>query len=256
MRSIRRTAAILHERYGINIGHSSVWNAARLAGLTSYKRPRRPFLTDAHKARRLRFTAKYRNQNWRHVLFSDEKTFELFAHPHNQYVWSTSADRVPVSATVKHPPKLHVWAGMSYYGKTKLYIFTGNMDSPFYEGILKERLVVDGRRIFGDRPWVFQQDGDPKHTSDRVQGWLRQHVRFIPKADWPANSPDLNPMENLWAYLQRRVYAREPRTLDGLQRIIQEEWDAIPVEQLQRLVNSMPRRLVAVEYHQGGNTSY
>ena len=145
---------------------------------------------------------------------------------------------------------------MSYYGKTELYFFTGNMDALFYKGILKERLLPDARRIFGNRPWIFQQDGDPKHNSGLVQGWLRKHVRFIAKGDWPANSPDLNPMENLWAYLQQRVYAREPRTLAGLQRIIRQEWDAIPIEQLHRLANSMPRRLVAVQYRQGGSTSY
>ena len=157
---------------------------------------------------------------------------------------------------MKHPPKLHVWAGMSYYGKTELYMFTGNMDAEFYEGILKERLLPDAARMFGGRPWVFQQDGHPKHNSARVQAWLRDNVRFLAKGDWPANSPDLNPMENLWAYLQQRVYAREPRTLAGLQQVIQQEWETIPIEKLQRLVNSMPRRFAAVQYKQGGPTSY
>lgn len=130
------------------------------------------------------------------------------------------------------------------------------MDAEFYKGILKERLVADGTRIFGGRRWLFQQDGDPKHTSRLVQGWLERHARFIPKKDWPANSPDLNPIENLWAYLQDRVYARMPRTLGGLQRIIEEEWEAIPLEKLRRLVDSMPRRLAAVQHNQGGSTSY
>ena len=190
------------------MSHMSVMKAARLAGLTAYKRPTKPVLNAAHKARRLRFAAKYRRLNWRQVLFSDEKTFELFARPHNQYIWSKSAADVPANPTVKHPPKLHVWGGMSYYGKTELYFFTGNTDALFYKGILKERLLPDARRIFGNRPWILQQDGDPKHNSGLVQGWLRKHVRFIAKGDWPANSPDLNPMENLWAYLQQRVYAR------------------------------------------------
>jgi hypothetical protein len=163
---------------------------------------------------------------------------------------------MPSNPTVKHPPKLHVWAGISYHGKTDLFFFTGNMDAPFYRDILKERLLPDARRMFGDRPWIFQQDGDPKHNSNLAQTWLRKHVRFIAKGDWPANSPDLNPMENLWAYLQQRVYAREPRTLAGLQRIIQEEWDATPIELVRRLVDSMPRRLAAVQYKDGGHTSY
>ena len=255
-RSVRRVAALLRERYGIHLSNASVFRAARAAGLKSYLRPTKPFLTDAHKLRRLAFVRKYRRLNWRQVLFSDEKTFQLFGHPHNRYIWAPEASDVPAQATVKHPPKLHVWAGMSYYGKTELYMFTGNMDAEFYEGILKERLLPDAARMFGGRPWVFQQDGDPKHNSARVQAWLRDNVRFLAKGDWPANSPDLNPMENLWAYLQQRVYAREPRTLAGLQQVIQQEWETIPIEKLQRLVNSMPRRFAAVQYKQGGPTSY
>jgi hypothetical protein len=246
----------LLERYGIDVSMTSVFRAAHLAGLAPHKRPSKPFLNAAHKNRRLRFAAKFRRQNWRDVLFSDEKTFELFAHPKNQYIWTSSAAEVPPNPTVKHPPKLHVWGGISYYGKTELFIFTGNMDREFYKGILEERLLRDARRIFGRRPWLFQQDGDPKHTSDLVQNWLQQHVRFIPKGDWPANSPDLNPIENLWAYLQQRVYAREPRTLAQLQRFIEEEWDAVPIEMLHRLVDSMNRRLAAVVYKGGGNTSF
>lgn len=233
-----------------------MYRAAKLLGLRAYKRPRKPLLTPANKARRLAFANKYRGQNWRLVLFSDEKTFELFAQPHNQYVWTDRADQVNPLPTVKHPPKLHVWAGISYFGKTELYVFTGNMDAPFYKGILKERLVTDASRIFGGRRWLFQQDGDPKHTSRLVQDWLERRVRFIRKSDWPPNSPDLNPIENLWAYLQEKVYARSPRTLDGLQRIIEDEWEAIPIEKLRHLVDSMPRRLAAVEHMQGGSTSY
>lgn len=244
------------ERYGIVVSKDSVRRAARLAGLVPRKRQRHPFLTDASKARRLAFARKFRRQNWRTVLFSDEKTFELFAASHNQFIWAAAPEDVPALPTVKHPPKLHVWGGISFHGKTELYIFTGNMDAEFYEGILKERLLPDAARMFGGRHWTFQQDGDPKHTSHRVQRWLEQHVRFISKRDWPPNSPDLNPIENLWAYLQQRVYAREPRTLSQLQRIIEEEWEAIPLERVRRLVNSMPRRLVAVVFNQGGNTSF
>jgi hypothetical protein len=255
-RSTRRVAALLQERYGIAVGHSSVAVAARLAGLKARKRPRKPLLTDAHKQRRLRFVHKFRLQNWRRVLFSDEKTFELFAHPRNQYIWTATAAEVPAQPTVKHPPKLHVWGGISYFGKTELYIFTGNMNAVFYKSILKTRLRTDAARIFGRRAWTFQQDGDPKHTSRRVQRWLEKNVRFIGKNDWPANSPDLNPIENLWAYLQARVYARNPRTLAGLQRIIEEEWEAYPIERIRRLVDSMPRRFAAVLYNLGGSTSY
>lgn len=192
------------------------------------------------------------------MLFTDEKTFELFGSPNNDIIWETSAEAVPARPTVKHPPKLHVWGGMCYYGKTELVVFTGSLTAPFYVNeILAERVPPDAARLFGRQPWVFQQDGDPKHTSQLAQAWLRDNTpAFIPKDDWPANSPDLNPMEQLWAPLQDRVYRREPRTVAGLQRIIEEEWNAIPAEHLHSLVESMPRRFNAVIAARGGPTKY
>lgn len=189
--------------------------------------------------------------------YLDEKTFVLFGLPKNEFIWDAPEVEVPGRPTVKHAEKLHVWGGISWYGKTELYCFTGNMDGEFYEGILCERLPADIPRIFGDRDWVFQQDGDPKHTSKRVQAWLRANTpKFIPKKDWPANSPDLNPIENLWSDLQDRVYAREPRTLSGLQRIVEEEWEAYPIEKVRKLTDSLPRRLAAVQHNGGGSTRY
>jgi hypothetical protein len=131
------------------------------------------------------------------------------------------------------------------------------MDATFYKSILEERLLQDAHEIFGRRPWVFQADNDPKHTSKLAQQWVRDNVRRqIPVSDWPANSPDLNIIEHVWAHLQARVYAREPRTLDGLHRIILEEWEATPIEFLQKLVDSYPRRLEAVRINQGGSICY
>jgi hypothetical protein len=235
----------------------SVQRAARLAGLKPIVRQRKPLLTNDHKRRRMAFVRKYKKQDWRVVLFTDEKTFTLFGNNSHEVIWAESAADVPPQSRVKHPAKLHVWGGVSFYGKTQLFIFQGNMDKMLYKSILEERLLQDARAIFGHRPWVFQADNDPKHTSKLAQQWINDNVPAqIPKCDWPANSPDLNIIENLWACLQQKVYSREPRTLDGLHRIILEEWNAYPIENLRTLVESMPRRLEAVRANRGGSTKY
>lgn len=75
--------------------------------------------------------------------------------------------------------------------------------------------------------------------------------------DWPGNSPDLNPIENLWHILKVRVTKKKPRTLRDLDRIIEEVWyTGISAETLQNLTNSMPDRIQAVIKNKGGSTKY
>ena len=76
--------------------------------------------------------------------------------------------------------------------------------------------------------------------------------------EWPELSPDLNPIENLWDQLSRRVEAHNsvPQNLNDLRAALQEEWDAVPQQTIRRLVNSMRRRSQAVTDAQGHTTSY
>jgi hypothetical protein len=254
-RSVRQ-ATVKIRQSGMDIRKSTVHNVAKVAGLKSYVQQKKPLLSQAQKHKRLAFATKFKDFDWKSVIFSDETTFQLMGNKGRRRFWATSPAEVPTAPAVKYPEKLHVWAGFSYYGKTRLYCFTGNMNAPFYLGILQERLLKDATAMFGSEPWVFLQDSDPKHTSNRVREWLEENVEYIPKADWPANSPDINCLENLWAVLKKRVNERQPRNLEELQRAIEREWDAVTPGQIQNLVNSMDRRLAAVRENQGGSTSY
>ena len=76
--------------------------------------------------------------------------------------------------------------------------------------------------------------------------------------EWPALSPDLNPIENLWDQPSRRVEARNPapQNLNDLRAALQEEWNAMPQQTISRLVNSMRRRGQAIIDGQGHMTDY
>ena len=82
--------------------------------------------------------------------------------------------------------------------------------------------------------------------------------RRMPLLEWPSRSPDLNPMENLWAIMARRVYAnnRQYATVDELQRAIWDAFLSVPQEVITNLVNSMPNRMFQLINRNGGLTDY
>lgn len=88
---------------------------------------------------------------------------------------------------------------------------------------------------------IFQQDGDPKHTAKIVKQWLASQK--FKTMQWAAQSPDLNPIENLWALLKKRLarYENAPQNLNELWFRVKSEWANIPTEHIDKLVESMPK---------------
>uniref|UniRef100_A0A3P8TPJ8 Tc1-like transposase DDE domain-containing protein n=1 Tax=Amphiprion percula TaxID=161767 RepID=A0A3P8TPJ8_AMPPE len=95
---------------------------------------------------------------------------------------------------------------------------------------------------------------DPKHTSKRAKSWFQ--TNRIQVMEWPAKSPDLNPIENLWADIKNAVYEAKPRNAEELWNVVQLSWAAIPVDRCQKLVDSMHHRCEAVIRNCGYATKY
>ncbi|KAI4896389.1 hypothetical protein NFI96_003559 [Prochilodus magdalenae] len=107
-----------------------------------------------------------------------------------------------------------------------LHRITGKMDGAMYRTILRDNLLPSARDLKMGRGWVFQHDNDPKHTAKATKDWLKKnHIKVM---EWPSQSPDLNPIENLWRELKVRVAKRQPTNLHDLERICKEEWAKIP----------------------------
>jgi len=104
------------------------------------------------------------------------------------------------------------------------------------------------------KTWRFQQDNDPKHTSRIAKAFLKENVPQI--IDWPSNSPDLNPIENLWAIVKRNVEKRMPKNSDELEHFMTEEWNLISRDTLISLVDSMKRRCELVIESNGERIFY
>ncbi|CAG8725798.1 2526_t:CDS:1, partial [Acaulospora colombiana] len=150
-----------------------------------------------------------------------------------------------VKPTVKHGGgSAIVWGCMSMQGVGRMSNIDGIMYSEDYVDILDDKLlptVTDhGLRRGG---YIFQQDNDPKHTSRMAKEWFKDHRVTV--LDWPANSPDLNPIEHLWVYLKQQLnnYERFPTSMHELNQRIEAEWNKIPREECIKLIESLPRRI-------------
>lgn len=148
-----------------------------------------------------------------------------------------------------------VWGAFSANGKVELAFVNGRMDSIRYQKMLNTHLLAFGP-VIGGQDWVFQQDNAPCHASKSTIAWLQaKNIRVL---QWPARSPDLNPIENLWGILVRIVYAngRQFKDAQSLKQAIMEAWEEIPSNTLRKLVDSMKNRLFEVINKNGNCTSY
>lgn len=207
-----------------------------------------PMLTVAHKEARVDWATRHLNDNWETTLFSDETAFQLFRNTITQWY---KGER-PIRRIPKDRTKIFACGSFCIQGKTSLFCFREIMDANFYVDIL-QRHEQEINSLFGNN-WRFQHDNDPKHTSRVCQTFINEN--FPEVIDWPSNSPDLNPIENLWAIVKRNVEMRMPHNLSELEQYMTEEWDKIPNNILINLINSMRRRCEMIIENNGERINY
>lgn len=146
------------------------------------------------------------------------------------------------------------------------------MTACMYRDILSEHMLPFAQdRLVDD--FLFQQDNDPKHTSILMLGGLRRvnagrgKLRFkivrgffnnngIKLLKTPAYSPDLNPIEHMWAKIKQTLRGTRFQTHDQLWKAVQDIWSKIPIDYMIKLVDSMPHRINAVIRAKGWHTKY
>lgn len=227
-------------------------------------RARRPLfglmLTDVRRRRRRDWAQNHQNwtlRQWSNVMFSDESRFCLSHADGRVRVWRRVGERYSDAAVLQRDRwgggSLMVWAGITAAGRTELIHVNGNLTGARYlDEILRPVVLPFVRR----HNVTFQQDNARPHTARICTAFITQEN--IPTLPWPAFSPDLSPIEHLWDVLDRRIRNREPQpgNIPQLLQALQEEWEAIPQNQIRRLVNSMRRRIAAVIQARGGHTRY
>ena len=118
-------------------------------------------------------------------------------------------------------------------------------------------MVPAADQLFGDNEFIFQQDLAPPHSAKSTQAWCENcHVHVL---DWPANSPDFNPIENLWGIVKKKLHKHQPNTCEQLKDAIKTCWNEVTPHECQQLIHSLHavyRRIEAVIKARGDATKY
>ncbi len=150
--------------------------------------------------------------HWSKVLFSDESKFCISFGNQGPRVWRKGGEAHSPScmkSSVKFPQSVMIWGAMSSAGVGPLCFLKTNVTAPVYQDILEHFMLPSADQLFKDADFIFQQELAPAHTAKSTKSWLNDHGVGV--LDWPANSPDLNPIENLWGIVQRKMRNKRPK---------------------------------------------
>lgn len=254
---------LLNPKTGNMPCRNTIRKAIRKAGAISKRVRRSCRLSPEDKIFRKEWCEARRGEDWKGWVFSDEKVWVADGVQGNERMWVMRDDPCPDELYIPKrakPPSLHAWAAISYTGRSTLHIFEHTVDSIEYIYCLDSALVpaLYDPEFLGlrkSKKYVFQQDGARPHTANLTQGWLKKlpkHVRGLPKEEWPARSPDLNLIEQLWAILNNKVIEKLPYSRDDLKEVLKQEWWAIDQQVIRNLYNGMPNRVEQCIAKEGG----
>jgi transposase len=241
----------------------SIWTVYRRLREQGFRRCRpvkRPLLTLRHRQLREQWAMQrslWRQPQWDRIVWTDESCFRLRTMDGRLRVWRQPGERFRQDVVIPRVQggggSVMVWAAIWTGGRSQLFHVQGSLTGTAYRDLLQH--FLDHYRADLPKRWILQDDNAPPHRAAVVQEFKRnQGIQCLP---WPANSPDLNPIEHAWDCLGRGVRSHaQPANLRQLADLLEEQWDLIPQEFLDNLVRSMSSRVGAVLQSRGGSTRY
>lgn len=254
----------LEHDFNVHVSPQTIRNVLKSKGFQAKHKTKKPLISMKNQKKRLDFAKKYKHwstNDWHNVIWSDESKINRFGSDGIHWCWKLPCEKLSernIQPTMKHGGgSVMVWGCMTAHGVGFLCRIHGRMDAELYCNILEDELMNSMTYYEMEKAkTLFQQDNDPKHTSKKALKCLQDLELNV--LEWPSQSPDLNPIEHLWAILKRKLdsYSYKPDGVEELWERIVVEWNKITKEQCLALISSMPRRIKEVLKAKGRHTKY
>lgn len=242
------------------VSYKSVKNYLNSMDIYAYSPIMKPLLTKNHVKNRFEASKRWikmTEEAVQTIIFSDESKFNLFYSDGSIPVWRTPRTGLlpkNICPTVKFGGgSVMVWACFSYHGKGRLHFIDGIMDAASYCSILSDHLFASASQMNLNK-FIFMQDNDPKHKSRLVKEFLADNE--VELLEWPAQSPDMNPIENLWRIIKVKIAEKRPKNKNELKEEIVRAWAEIPDETCKKLALSFKKRAVELYRAKGNYINY
>ena len=263
--TLRQITAEINVGRTMDVSARTVRRNLDFLGYSSRIPTRVPLLTERHRLQRLSWAREHIGwslDEWKTVAWSDESRFQLVRADGRVRVW-----RIPHEAMDPNCQQgtvqagggsVMVWAVFSWHGLGPLVRLDRTLTGNAYVQLLGDHLQPFMDFMYPNNDGIFMDDNAPCHRATTVRDWFEEHSGQFQRMIWPPRSPDMNPIEHLWDIIERSVRAQNPApsTFSQLWTSIETAWLNIPAEDFQRLVESMPRRVVALRRAKGGPTRY
>lgn len=223
---------------------------------------RKPYLSNSHVARRLKFAKEHVNwdvEMWKKVIWTDESSFEIGKKSGQVHIWRKAGEAYKTACLAgthkSERNSVMIWGAIRFGEKSEL-VFMNKKErkgSDLVRNVYDQALL----RFWNHNPdLLLMEDGAPTHRCAVAKKWKKDQV--IECLEWPAQSPDLNPIENLWKQMKDRVQSKSegPVNEGKFRELIQEAWDSFDPSTWNKLIETMPRRMKEVIRNKGGSTHW
>ena len=236
-------AKMLFDKYKIKVSHDTITRRLHEKGFSFVKPRKVQLLKPDQIVSRYDFALNMLNHYsniLEKIVFSDESKFSDC--PDNCMLWREPDDysERTTASYLKREVSTMAWGAIAIDYKSKLYFYKGSVNQESYQKCLDDTEILTQVK---ERGLIFQQDGASAHSTDGIINYITSKCRLL--FGWPSNSPDLSPIEMIWAHMKSRLsHLPRAKTVAMLQKQLTEIWDAIPMETINKLVRSFKNRLL------------